>query len=269
LVAGLLLSNLFTLGAMALLFLVSVPRVGERTAFYGCLFLLTFPLGFFLGLVYTESLFLFLVLLLFWGVSKGRPLPSIVGAYLAPLSRPTGLLLGLPIAVLAWKKKDKGSFLILAAWLAGELSYWALMNGWTGDPFTGFTAQNLSIGHFSILNLLHPWDWFTKNFFRTSFTWLAPGTSLLDRIYFVGFLGILGLAWKELLFWERAYCLVLGLVPAVSGDLMSYGRYLLVLFPLFWVLSKRFVGREWIFWGTGILFQVYLILRHSLNGFVA
>lgn len=266
---GLALSILFTMAAMGLMYRISVRRFGAQRAFWGSFFLLIFPCGFFLGLIYTESLFLALILLIVWGEQEGEIWAVALGSFLAPLCRPTGLLLALPLGVGAWRKKDRGSFLALGAWVLGVLAYLGLMTFWTGNPWAGFEAQKWSVGHFSVMNLFHPLDWFLRNFIQVHYSLMDLGTSVLDRFYFVGFLATLGMAWKELTAWERAYCLALGLVPALSGDLMSYGRYLLALYPLFLFLGKKFQGKEWVYLVVGIALQIFFILRHSLNGFVA
>lgn len=269
LAAALVLSTLFMLGAMALMFRVAESRWGARAAFWGCLFLLAFPLGFYLGLAYTESLFLFLVLLIVWGSHEGKTWPVVLGAFLAPLCRPTGLLLVVPLAVRIFRKKDKGPYVALGAWTLGACAYFGVMASFTGNPWAGFEAQKWSVGHFSVMNLLHPLDWFLRNFILIHYSFMDLGTSVLDRLYFLGFVAAMVAAWKELSPWERAYCLVLGLVPALSGDLMSYGRYLLALFPLFLYLGKKAGGKEWLVLGAGALAQVFFLLRHALNDFVA
>ena len=97
LAAAVLISNVALVGALALLYHVATvelgPRVGVRTLIY----LVFFPVGFFLFAAYTESLFLLFALGSVWAARRGRPLPAGVLGLLAALTRLTGWGLVVPL----------------------------------------------------------------------------------------------------------------------------------------------------------------------------
>ena len=98
LAAAIVISNVALVGALALLYHVATvemgPSVGVRTLIY----LVFFPVGFFLFAAYTESLFLLFALGSVWAARRGRPLSGGVLGLLAALTRLTGWGLFVPLA---------------------------------------------------------------------------------------------------------------------------------------------------------------------------
>ena len=76
LASGLFLSHLFTFVSIYYLYRFTCKKFGENTAYYSCLLLLAFPASFYLGLVYTESLFLALAVGLFYYLGENRLWPA-------------------------------------------------------------------------------------------------------------------------------------------------------------------------------------------------
>ncbi len=98
LAAGLLISNLATLGLLILLYQVAASELGEKHAARTLVYLVLFPTGFFLFAAYTEPLFILLALGSFWAGRNGRfPLAGILG-FLAAATRLTGWVLVVPLA---------------------------------------------------------------------------------------------------------------------------------------------------------------------------
>ena len=98
LVAGLVLSNLFSLSAWVLFHRSVARRWGEGAANWSLVFLLAFPGALFFQFNYSESLFLLLVLLLWWGLEARRYGWAWLAACLLPLTRGVGVFAVLPIA---------------------------------------------------------------------------------------------------------------------------------------------------------------------------
>lgn len=266
--AGLVLSNFLTLGVVALFYRWAVGKRGGEP-FYGPILLLAFPTAFYLGMIYSEALFLFLALGLFIGLEEKKTVWICLAAFFLPLTRPTGVLVAVPLMVAFWTVRDRRALLGGLSLGAGFLAYLGVMRWATGNAFSGFEAQAYGVGHYAVANLAHPLDWLVRNFIRIDLSWTDPGTSVLDRFFFLGYAMSLWMARKGLNAVEWSYCLVLGGVPALSGDLMSYSRYLLALFPIFHWWALRCRGREWAFWIPGSALQTVLALRHSLNYFVS
>lgn len=97
--AGLVVSDLSLLVALFLLHRLILPRFGSGVATRTVVYLSIFPTAFFLHGPFSESLMLMLALLGFYLVGRGRWPAAVVVAYLAGLTRPQGMLLGIPLAV--------------------------------------------------------------------------------------------------------------------------------------------------------------------------
>ncbi|HLD21837.1 MAG TPA: glycosyltransferase family 39 protein, partial [Patescibacteria group bacterium] len=97
LLTGFIVSNLLLLGIVTLLYTIVKSQFQKQVAFVSCVFLLAFPTSFFFHLIYTESLFLFLVLLLFYALNKQNLLLVCLIGILLPLTRPQGVLVLVPV----------------------------------------------------------------------------------------------------------------------------------------------------------------------------
>ena len=104
--AAVLLGNAALVGALALLYHVARaelgPNVGTRTIVY----LVFFPVGFFLFAAYTESLFLLFALGSLWAARRGRPLAAGALGLLASLTRLTGWGLVIPLGYEYLRHRD-------------------------------------------------------------------------------------------------------------------------------------------------------------------
>jgi hypothetical protein len=274
--AGLFVSHALTLIAMGYLYLFVKKRYDEKTAFFSCLLLLAFPAGFYIGLIYTESLFLALSTALFYYCGEKKLLPAIFCAFLLPFTRPTGLFVILPIfAGIFWGEffKEKSyrfkKLLIPLGLMAGFAGYLILMKIFTGEFFAGPAAEKYIRTNYSITHLFHPIDWFVMNFIKTDFSVAGLHSGIINRLLFVGYLAVLLLARKHLNRTLFAYSLVLGLIPALSGDFASYMRYLVVLFPLFIYLAVKLKENAEYYMLACLPLQALFALAHSLNYWVA
>ena len=274
LTAALLASNLLGTGAVVYLFLLVRPLWGRRTAFYACLFLLAFPTAFYMSLPYTESLFLFLCLGFLFHAQKGQKVRAAVLAFGLPLARPMGLLIVLAVAVDGWAgRKGKGCLrvnrlLLMAAFAAGAAAYLAFMKLATGDPMSGFKAQALFASGYLQGGILRPWDWISRNFIHIHYSLNGVGDSLLNRLGLLAFLAVMTAATRRLPPTWAALGWMLGLAPLSSGNLMSYIRYLDVVFPLFIYTADKMKSRPWVYLAAGLPLQALLLLRHTLGFWV-
>jgi Gpi18-like mannosyltransferase len=139
--AGIVLANLFSLAAMFYFYRFVAERYSPQTAFVAGLFLLAFPTAFYLSFIYTESLFLLLVIIAFYALDKRRLAPVLVVGLLLPLTRMVGLLTAIPLIFQIMfttryasqlSKKLKASALVGGSFGAGFLLYLALMQYYTG-----------------------------------------------------------------------------------------------------------------------------------------
>ena len=140
--SGLIISNLSSLVAVIYLFKLAKLDYSDSVAKKAVLYLSVFPTAYFLSAVYTESLFLALVIAsLYYARNSKWPFAGFLG-FLASLTRIAGLLL-LPVLVVEyfhqkeWKIRDMNLNLFWTSLPAfGFLSYLLLNHQVTGSFFT-------------------------------------------------------------------------------------------------------------------------------------
>ena len=104
-VAGLIVSLACYAGAMVVLFRLARAELGPRVALWSVVFISVFPTALFFQAVYSESPFLLFTLLAFWWARGSRwPLACLAG-FLAVLTRSTGLVVLLPLALMWWEQR--------------------------------------------------------------------------------------------------------------------------------------------------------------------
>ena len=102
LIAAMLVSNVFCLVALVLLYRLVALEHDERAAQHSLIFLMSFPTAFYLVAGYTESLFLTLALGAILAARHQRYLLSGLLALLASLSRLQGWTLAIPLAYIVY-----------------------------------------------------------------------------------------------------------------------------------------------------------------------
>ncbi len=276
--AGLVLSQLFVLVATSYFYLLVKNLWDESTAFKACLWSLAFPTAFYTGLIYTESLFWLLTMVFFFYSLKNYWGASALGAFLLPLTRPTGFLVAVS-ALVGWgnhKSTREDPFihriLLAFAFCVGVGIYLFLMKEWTGEAFSGFSSQKFYISHSGWTNLLNPFGWLFRNFIQNPYTLTGIHTCFLPRVFLIGVMLSLIPLYKQISPNLFVYTLILGLFPAFSGDIMSmsYMRYTSVLFPLFILAALKIregLGEKTLLAGC-FLAQAFLLIAHSLNYWV-
>jgi hypothetical protein len=291
---GTVLANVFSLAAWVFFYRLVAKGWGETAAKWSLAFLIAFPGGLFFQFNYTESLFLLLALVLWWGLREERFGWSWIAASLLPLTRGVGVFAVLPIgwhalapawpalrprcfsaqantggvppqsasgrgALEAWRDAlltVVGRGWLLWAPVLGWGLYLALMWNWTGNPFEGMQAQKYWGVH-SISNL---WNVpkFVTGFFSPS-EWHEFRGSVLDRSVFILLLYCLPVLWrldKELLVWIYIF----GVLPAMSGTFTSFTRFASCAFPLFIALGILLSKRQWRWPRYGLL-AVFVVLH--------
>jgi hypothetical protein len=246
LAAGILVSNLSLLGALAMLYVLTRTELSEETARRAVLYAAVFPTSFFFLAPYSESTFLLLVLVCLWAARRGHWEAAAVAGAAAALTRSVGIVLAVPLAVEA-------------------INQW-LESGRRGVPLRGLlsglgppagTSLYLAYWHQRVGDWLAPvhhqagWDRSLTN--PLSALWQGS----LDALHFTGVFpgGYHQLDWlivvPALAF--AAYSLRrfrpafgvyvwVSLVPPLllvfgGRPLMSLPRFLLPLFPLYWAAA--------------------------------
>jgi hypothetical protein len=230
-----LLANLLSLSAIVLFHRFVWEQHGLQIANRAGLLLLLFPGSVFFFFPYFESLFLLLLMVClyclrhnaFWGVA--------IAGFLLPMTRAIGIFI---LPVLAWeiyrRRSDVRQYSVCLVPLLGYASYFLVMYFATGNPLEGFDAQKQFPAQASIARILDLGG-FVDRF--AAFRWNHQALySFIDRGCFLVFL--VTMAWMlRIDSGYYVYCLLTGLIPALSNALMSYTRFLSVVVPVFIVWS--------------------------------
>ncbi len=239
LLAGVLVSNAFLLGAMVFLNRLTWRVTGDAgAARRAVLYALLFPTGFFLSAFYTEAAFLCLALAAFYAAErKAWGWASLAGAALT-LTRPLGVLVAVPVGLMylremGWDPRrvrlDAAWFLLMPASLLGFFYYQYTI---TGDFLATIHTREAWARAAAL-----PWEVVLN---PQPYIGYITGVEQALTAMFVG-----GALWALRRLPAPAYglyALLLVLPPLFSGQLLSTARYYLVAFPVFMLAAQ--LGRR-------------------------
>jgi hypothetical protein len=233
LLSALLLSNVcFFFSLCAIAQLAKLRGYSEKKRQSLLALLAFFPSSYFLSSAITESLFLLLSLLAFYELEKGRLKHSSVWMLGACLTRPTGLLLLPAFGIGIWLKghlENKLNILWFLLPLGGVTSFAIYLYSICGNPLAFSDNQN-AWGRSTGGGLWLP-D------LQQLLSWSTPWNfSLLNAISATaGLLAAVYLMKQRRVTW--ALILAVPLAIALStGTLQSITRFLMILFPIHFVL---------------------------------
>lgn len=249
--AGWLISMTFLLLASAYFYKLVKEFHPEIDPELPILLMLIFPTAFFFNVIYTESLFLFLTIAVFYYAFKRRFYLAGLFAFLGALTHSNGAFFALPILweivrvngwrnllpIKEWKKLIPVLFAPFGSFLFLTYDYLKF-----GDPMLFFKIQSAWGRSFSI-----NWDHFSF------FSHPSIVNMFIDIFLAVFIITATILVWKKL---SPLYSIFMSLTLFAafsSGTLMSVGRYSLVMFPLFILLAK-IKDRTWLL--TWVMFSV-------------
>jgi len=245
--AAMILSNACLAAACVLLYRLFRMDMDGDSAGWGIVFLCFSPLSFFLSIPYTESLYLLLTVCFFYSARKGQWLWAGIAGCLAAMSRNFGVLLLVPLAVYGierWRRRERNGWWGFAACCvlipAGSFEYLAVNQVITGDWWTFMEYQKE--------------HWFNEfGFFGTNFMhsvgrfftddWAHIKTVFLPNVAaYAGSLGLLAYGAGKVPGAYLAYGIAYLIVAYSPTWLLSGGRYMLVLFPLWGILALAAKG---------------------------
>jgi hypothetical protein len=218
-------------------------EVARRTVFY----LAVFPFSLFFTRVYAESVFLLTSLLAVSRAYDGRWWRAGLWGALAALARPNGILIGLPLVLMAMGDRPgarvflrrAAALLLVPLALAG---YSAYVYSISGDPLGWLSSQvhwGYSLGHPPWQQLARMIDRLVKYGFYDYFfvSPMAP-FRMFHGVTALIFLALTPAIFKRLGVAMGSYVLVSLLVPLSSNALEGVGRYSAVLFPAFMLVGS-------------------------------
>lgn len=247
-IAGLLISNASLLAASLLLYRLVSEKFDTEIAQKSLLLLLVNPFSFFFSAVYTESLFLLLVTLVFFFGSGKKWLPAALCAAAAGATRLVGILTVIPLLYFYFEsiefkwRRIHADILWLGTSLLGLGGFILFQALKFGDPFLFVKSQNAP-GWKEGVNLLSALD-----ALRISFSGDALKTGEFPAVYLIHILSFLvGLS---ILIVNRhkihAAWWIWGLLTLLISFSVwiSVGRFLIVIFPLYIGTALLFKGKR-------------------------
>ncbi|HEY7983505.1 MAG TPA: mannosyltransferase family protein [Ktedonobacterales bacterium] len=243
LAAELVLSNLFGLFAFGLFRILIEREADVPTARRALVYLALFPTAMFFMAGYTESLFLTFALVTMLALRTERWALAGTAALLATLTRSPGVLLLIPIAIEGWRALRWRAVWVALPALVG-LAAWEIG---LSLHYHRFNAQSAAMNYHEWGRRLD-WPWYgivsdLRALGHTSVT--AQFQATRDLIFAVGWVVLCALMWRRLprsyvLFaWAGAtLALLMPLHLSAGFELFSVPRYMLVCFPIYWLLAR-------------------------------
>jgi hypothetical protein len=261
--AGTAISTACLLTALILVHRLTELELGKRAANATVLLMAFAPLSFFFSAVYTESLFLMLSVGALLAVRQGHPRRAAVLAGLATLTRPTGFLLAIPLAIAVLRRDRRVDrrlawALLPIAVLAGYLVALAMAGfpllaplhaeaSWeretVGPLIAAVVAAAKAVGGATAIISGHGAVYAPSRF--GPFSVHAESVVLFGVLVLVCVL--LRRCWRSLPLEYSAYALLTVAMcmssPAVGQPLISFDRYALTIFPL-WMVAGAWVAKR-------------------------
>ncbi len=280
--AAFLVSNLASLGAVILLYLIVRDEFDKKTAKRSVIYLLLFPTAYYFTAMYTEAVFLFVSLATFYFAKKENWLLTGMFGFLTAITRPTGGILFFPILYMYLRSK-KFSYkklnlkvlrpdvlymlLIPIGFFAFMFYHWIAV----GNPFAQFESFKLWPTEFGF-----PWEGysFAVSSIFTDHTLINVSYHVFNLFLSVVLVVGIYFSWKYL---KKEYVMyyVLGLIPIfASTTLFGLPRYSLVLFPLFMTFSVFSQKGKWnnklviLMYVLFVILLPVLIVLHANERFV-
>jgi hypothetical protein len=236
--SGILISNLAYGVTVLLLFQLACDQYSERVAKWEIVILSIYPFSFYFSAMYSESVFLLMVVTAFYFAHHERWREAALCAALASAVRSVGLLVSLGLALeyleqanFRWEEIHLDILWLLLCPL-GLAAYIGFLWYSFGDPLIFIKARYVP-GWEQDAQLLNAW-----RAFRSVLSIPALGGGHYAALDFLHIsisllgLGLLISAWSKLTLSHAVWAIVTLLVSFVNGW-HGMGRYILPIFPLF------------------------------------
>jgi Mannosyltransferase (PIG-V) len=242
---GIGISLLALLGALLLLDRLAPERIGEEGRWETLLALLAFPTAFYFAAFYTEALFLLLTVVAFRGASKGRFWLAGAAGFLSSVTRPNGLLVALPILCFAFLQRGVSGTrkTAVAAGVAGPMLGAAVFPVFLwlrfGHPLLYVHSKAAGWGQ-RFEPVWAPLSRVVSDLWQQLRT-PGLGREIVDLLQLgsVALFVILAVVLFRRRLWpEAVYLSATLLMVLFGGTLDGVSRYVLILFPGFFILGR-------------------------------
>lgn len=260
--AGIFISIILFVATAIFFYLIIKQQFNKRLAQRSVFILVLFPTSYFFNAPYTESLFLFLAVLMLYLTSKKMWLQASVALWLAILTKHVGVFLIFPLLFAMYEKRHKklSSYVMAGLAATAAIGTYLLINYQVlGDPLAFNTILREHWFKTPTLFWKSIWGswhaavaWPPTNFsLMIGLAEALPATLAILLIPFVYRLKKPG--------WFLFYSIYVIFISSTSF-LLSTPRYLLIAFPLFVVIAKLTDKYKWSFY-------LWMIVSISLLSF--
>ncbi len=265
-VAGLVIANVASVGAIAYLRLLGGALFGDRIGKLAVTLLLVFPTSLFLSAYYTEGLFLFCAIGAMYHYFRGQFVWCGCLGFFAMLTRSTGIVLfgalALDLGCQLYCKRQRFSWrmLWLLAMPVGLAVFPVYLHFKFGDAFAFAKTQEHWDRHASF-----PWTPVWDALWATNYAFPPDATKtqrFIDAGCVLGLVAAAACMAKQrypVALWS--YVLVGTVMPLTTYNIASMNRYVLSLFPIFLLLARLCQGRRelerWILFASGFFLAIY------------
>lgn len=267
---------LFSISALIMMYKLLLIDYKKEISLKSVWFLILFPTSFFLATIYSESLFLLLLILSFYFARKGNWFLASIFAMLLTAVRVVGIAI-IPALLFEFYLQNKTFFtkkiVSLVISPLGILYYaWFNYSQW-GNPLHFIEVQGKLMNNRSVDHVIL----FPQTIFRyvkilvTSRVTYEWWIALLEISVFLFVCIFLYIAWKKKIrFSYLIFSVIAFLIPTQTGTFSGLPRYVLVLFPIF--LALALIKNKWvkIFYSIiGVILLFLLFMLFSKGYFIA
>lgn len=250
-IAGIIVSNISSLVACIYLYKLTAKEFDSKTAQRAVLYMLVYPMSFYLSAVYSEGLFMALSIGCVYHARKHQWLRAGILGGLAALTRPQGVFLALAIGWEYWRA-HKGLWRSLRSWLNAAsialiplgLALFCLYAKQKTGVFLAFIkVEENGWGRSSSNPIMVIWNAIQHPMPSNPYTWQFYSCNMIIIfLFWLLFFVIL----RKMPFLYAIITFVYLYMPLASGNIGSVGRLYLITFPIYMILawwSSR--GDEW------------------------
>lgn len=241
-----LLTLIFSLTTFIFFYLLAVKILSKKEARYALLLFCAYPTSMFLISGYTESAFLTFTLLAFLLLEKGNYIAASLIGGLSSFTRLVGTAVALSFLTVSSKITKRLLYFSLCLW--GFMAYAVYLFVNYKEPLYFMKAGQAWCevsGRCGLTFPLAPLYYYAKFIIEG---WIKPNfTSMTDFLASVIFIFLLYFVWKKLGLKYFIYSLAVILTPLMSGSTVGMIRYVMVAFPVFYVLPSLLRSKVIIF----------------------
>jgi len=224
----------------------------EKISFISTIFFCFFPSSVFFSAVYSESIFLLLIVSSIYYIERGDLKISVPLAILSGITRPVGFLIFIPFIYKFLKSRERKYFISSILIFFSPIIFFLYSYFNTGNLFIYFLSKSVywqnklsnPIGFIMDLEII--------NQITILFSILLY---LLSLKYFLR---------KKSLYPYLIYFTILFLIYLFSNSIPSFVRYSLTLLPIFWFMGKVSSKNKYVKFGFLLYCIIFLVIGTSM-----